>query len=81
MKVKYYAKLAKMAKKKEERIEAKNVKKLLSEIEKKYGKDAYKIAKTSHILINDETCASMGGFKAKLTSNDIVRFLPVCGGG
>ncbi len=81
MVIKYYAKLAKITGKKEEKLEASSVKKLLSEIDKMYGKEAYKIAKTCHIVINEDTCASLGGFKAKLSSSDIVRFLPVCGGG
>ncbi len=79
--VKYYAKLARIAGKKEENIEAKSIKNLLSIISKKYGSDAYKFAKTSHIIVNDETAASLGGFNTKLSDSDVVLFLPVCGGG
>ncbi len=81
MQVKYYGNLINKTNCKEEEVFAESIKDLLSVIRKKYGDEAFKIAKVSHILVNDSNARSMAGFKTKLEASDTVKFLPVCGGG
>ncbi len=81
IKVRYFGNLAQRTELKEETYDVKNVNELLKEIKTKYGEEIFKIAKTSHIIINEENAAFKGGFKAKLIEGDTVKFLPICGGG
>ncbi len=81
MLVKYYGNLVRRTNCKEEDLTADNVKDLLAVVKEKHGDEVFKIAKVSHILINDANARSMNGFKTKLEKDDIVKFLPVCGGG
>ncbi len=81
VKVRYFGNLVQRIETKEETYEAKNINQLLKAIKAKHGEEIYKIAKTSHIIINEENAAFNGGFKAKLTEGDTVKFLPICGGG
>lgn len=53
-KVKYLGLVKSLVNKKEEEINAKNVRKLLKEIKSKYGKEVYEICKKSHIIVNGE---------------------------
>lgn len=54
---------------------------MLKEIEKRYGKEAYKVVKKSHILVNHTSIVGLKGFRTSLKTNDIVQIVPVCGGG
>ncbi len=81
IKVRYFGNLAQKVETKEEDFEAKNINALLKNIKSKHGDEIFQIAKTSHIIINEENAAFKGGFKAKLNSGDTVKFLPICGGG
>lgn len=81
VKVRYFGNLAQKTQIKEELFDATNINALLKLIKSKYGSDIFKIAKTSHIVINNENAAANGGFKAKLQNDDTIKFLPICGGG
>ncbi len=81
MLVKYYGNLVRRTNCKEEDLKADNIKDLLLAVKEKHGDEVFKIAKVSHILVNDTNARSMAGFKTKLEASDIVKFLPVCGGG
>ncbi len=80
-KVIYFGNLKKLTETKEENLDGEDIKAVLKAIKDKYGKETYKIAKTSHIVVNEENASSLSGFKTKIGAEDIVRFLPVCGGG
>lgn len=77
----YVGMLAKKTGTKTENIAAKSVKDLLREIEKKYGREVYKMAKSSSILVNEKDAGNMDGYSTKILDSDIVKFLPICGGG
>ncbi len=80
--LKYLGPLYKKTGKKEDEFEkVNNIKALLNEIKKKYDNETYKIAKSSLILINGENIGNEDGFKTKLSDGDVVKFVPVCGGG
>ncbi len=81
MQVKYYGNLVRIANCKEEVLDASDVKELLSVIRTRHGDEVFKNAKSSHILVNDTNARSIDGYKTKLSKEDIVKFLPVCGGG
>ncbi len=81
MLVRYYGNLVKRTNCKEEELFADNVKDLLNVVKEKHGDEVFKIAKVSHILVNDMNARSISGFKTKLEKDDVVKFLPVCGGG
>ncbi len=79
--VKYHGILIKLTGKKEEEYSSKKLKDLLSEVKKRYGQDAYKYAKMSYIMINDQNAGSLKAYNTPLSDGDIVELLPVCGGG
>ncbi len=79
--VKYYGILLKQTGCSEESVEAKNIKELLKQLKTKYGKEFYTYAKKSYILINETPASNIDGYSSKLKTDDVVQFLPVCGGG
>ncbi len=79
--VKYYGMLIKKAGTESEDFECKKVSDVLKKLREKYGKEFYKNAKMSYILVNDINSVKLDGYKTKLSDNDVVKFLPVCGGG
>ncbi len=81
MQIKYYGNLVRRTNCKEEELNASDVKELLNAVKERHGDEVFKIAKVSHILVNDTNARSINGFKTKLEKDDIVKFLPVCGGG
>ena len=81
VKVVYFGSLAQLTGKKEETVDASTVSKVLRYLKKSYGVETYKQAKTSHIIVNGENAALRGGFGMRLQEKDVVRFLPICGGG
>lgn len=81
IKARYFGNLAHKTKVKEEFFNVENISELLTEIKKKYGKEIHGIAKSSYIIVNEENAANLKGYKTKLVSGDVVRLLPICGGG
>lgn len=79
--VKYFGAIQTITQIKQEELEAKNIALLLRAIGKKYGREAYRIAKKSHIVVNGENAGLSGGFRKILKEGDTVQILPVCGGG
>ncbi len=77
----YVGLLVRKAGTKTENFSAKNVKELLKLIEQKHGKEIYKMAKSSNILVNEKDAGNIDGYKTRLIDTDIVKFLPICGGG
>ncbi len=66
---------------KTEEIDGVDLVTLLKNIKKQYNSEIYKLAKSSLILVNEVNAGNINGYKTKLTKDDIVKFLPVCGGG
>ncbi len=77
----YFGRLKKLTGEKEEKLGGTDVKDLLKSIKGKHGDEVYNMAKSSHIIVNEENATTLAGFKTKLDAEDIVKFLPVCGGG
>lgn len=80
-KVRYLGVVRNLVNKKEEEIEAKNVRELLKKIKKIYGREVYNICRKSHLAVNGENVSLHGGYFMKLSDEDSVWILPVCGGG
>lgn len=81
VKVRYYGALARKTGTAVEQLEGESVNAVLKAIKKRYGSEAYKAAKASHILVNEENAGMYGGYSMKLQDGDEVIFFPVCGGG
>lgn len=79
--IRYYAPLRGVVKKEIETTEAHTVHEVLEQIKSNYGKDAYKAAKSSLIVVNDVSIGLFDGKKTALHDGDVVGFLPLCGGG
>ncbi len=79
--IKYYGMLVNISKVEAEEFDCKKVSSLLKMFKAKYGNEFYKSAKMSYILINDVNASTLNGYNTKLSEGDIVKFLPVCGGG
>ena len=79
--IRYYAALRGIVKKETDETQAKTVNDVLEQIKSDYGKDAYKAAKSSLIVVNDVSIGLFDGRKTALNDGDVVGFLPLCGGG
>lgn len=79
--LRYFAPLRALVGKQSEQIEAETVSDVIAYIKRAYGKDAYKAAKASLIVVNDVSIGLNKGMKTALASGDTVGFLPLCGGG
>lgn len=79
--VRYLGKLKELTGTSQESLPAKNVRGLLCEIKMRYGIEAYKTARTGHIIVDGQNAGSHGSFGMKLTDGNVVQLLPVCGGG
>lgn len=79
--IRYYAPLRGIVKKETDETQAKTVNDVLEQIKSDYGKDAYKAAKSSLIVVNDVSIGLFDGRKTALNDGDVVGFLPLCGGG
>ena len=79
--IRYYAALRAIVKKESEETDLCSVKEVLGYIEKAYGKEAQKAAKSSLIVVNDVSIGMYQGAKTQLNDGDVIGFLPVCGGG
>ncbi len=79
--IRYYAPLRGIVKKESDETEAQTVGDVLGQIKTTYGKQAYKAAKSSLIVVNDVSIGLYDGKKTALKDGDVVGFLPLCGGG
>jgi len=79
--IKYRAQLAALIKFDSETMEANNVKDVLQHIKKRFGAEAEKIAKKMLIVVNGQSILLLKHYKTELKDNDVVSFLPICGGG
>lgn len=79
--IRYYAPLRGIVKKESDETDAKTIHDVLSQINGTYGKQAYKAAKSSLIVVNDVSIGLCEGKKTALNDGDVVGFLPLCGGG
>jgi molybdopterin converting factor small subunit len=77
--VKYYGQIRSIIGLSSEEITADNLKSLLSVIQKRYGKIAYKEAKRSLIVV--DKLGLRKGLNIALNSDSEVRFYPICSGG
>ena len=65
----------------ETEIEAPDVRELLKELARTYGKDFKRRVAASRIYVNGENVAGAGGRKRKLTPADVIDLLPPTAGG
>jgi molybdopterin converting factor small subunit len=79
--VKYLGYIKKLTNLQSEEMNVGTVAEMLKEIKNRYGNEAYKLAKKSQIIVNNESVAMFDGFRTNLKTDDIVQLLPVCGGG
>ena len=79
--IRYYAPIRALIGKEEEAVAAQRVSDVLKHIRAVYGKAALKAAKASLIVVNDVSIGLYQGMKTPLKENDVVGFLPLCGGG
>lgn len=79
--IRYYAPIRAIVKKDSEETPLGSVSDVLAYIKKTYGKEAFKAAKGSLIVVNDVSIGLFQGEKTPLSEGDVVGFLPVCGGG
>ena len=75
----YYGDMRTLTGKNEDNIEGSSLPKLLNAIEKQYGRQAKKAAKSSLIVVDSEKVLSIR--KVKLTASSEVGFFPMCCGG
>lgn len=77
--IKYYGDMRQLTGKTEDELEADSLTGLLNVIEKTYGKNAKKAAKSSLIVADGEKVLSIR--KVRLKENSEVGFFPMCCGG
>lgn len=77
----YHGRLAELTGCREEALEGTNVSRLLAQIRKRHGTEAYRLAKRSHIIVDRRSAGAEKGFRTPAGPDSIVEFLPVCGGG
>ncbi len=78
IKVNYFGQLKEFTNCKEETISVNNIKDVLKYINKKYGKDAKKVAKRSLITVNG---LRIEKFDIKIEPDSTISFFPICSGG
>lgn len=79
--IKYYSIIRLYTQKKEEMIQEEKIASVLKVIRSRYGSEVYKLCKKSVILVNGENVAHRKGHATKIKENDMVKILPVTGGG
>ena len=77
--IKYYGDMRSLTGKNEDNFEAKSLVELLKVIEKQYGKQAKKSAKSSLIVVDSEKVLAIR--KVTLKTDSEVGFFPMCCGG
>ncbi len=77
--IKYYGDLRAMAGRNDDDIEAESLTELLRELERRYGKPAKKVARSSLIVADGEKVLAIR--KVKLQPGSEVGFFPMCCGG
>lgn len=80
-KIVYYGQLRELTGLTEEVSTGKDVRQCLQHIKDKYGREAYREAKHCLITVNGKSILSLENFKTKVGTEDVLRFLPLCGGG
>lgn len=79
--VRYHGRLADLAGCREEILGGTNVAKVLDQIKKRRGLEAYRLAKRSHIIVDKRSAGAEKGFRTPVGADSTVEFIPVCGGG
>ncbi|WKY47651.1 MoaD/ThiS family protein [Eubacteriaceae bacterium ES3] len=79
--VKYLGRLKQLTKGEQAVIDAGTIGGMLKVIRQQHGKEAYLMAKKSHLVVNGENAGLYGGFRMKLKDSDLVMIVPVCCGG
>ena len=79
--VRYHGRLADLTGCREETMDGNNVSRLLDQIKKYRGVEAYRLAKRSHIIVDRRSAGTEKGFRTPAGSDSLVEFIPVCGGG
>ncbi len=77
----YFAPLRGMTGVEEETVDAASISDVLAYIRRAYGREAHKAAKSALIVVNDVSIGLYEGNKTVLKADDVVGFLPLCGGG
>ncbi len=79
--IRYIGDIRKFTNTQSEEMNVHTISEILKTIRLKYGNEAYLVAKRSHILMNNENMTSILGLYQKLSLEDVIIFVPVCGGG
>jgi molybdopterin converting factor small subunit len=79
--IRYLGQIQRLTLVKCEELEVKSVAELLKTLEARYGRETYKQAKRSYIIVNNESISLLNGIDTKLTQYDTVSIVPVCAGG
>ena len=79
--VKYYGMLKEATGTGQEQLEGNTLKELLAVIKARHGKKAYQTAKSGLITANGVNATLTQGFATKLSPEDVICFMPACGGG
>lgn len=79
--VRYHGHLADLTGCRQEAMEGATVAKLLDQIKRQHGAEAYRLAKRSHIIVDRRSAGAEKGFRTPVGPDSLVEFIPVCGGG
>lgn len=79
--IKYFGRIKQLTNSEQTEIEARTIDGMLKIIRSQHGKEAYLMAKKSHLVVNGENAGLYGGFRMKLKDTDVVMIVPVCCGG
>lgn len=79
--VRYHGRLAELTGCREEQLDGTSVSRLLDQIKKRRGVEAYRLAKRSHIIVDKRSAGAEKGFRTPVGTDSVVEFIPVCGGG
>lgn len=79
--IKYHGEVQKYTEIKSEELDVKTVKELIKYINDVHGIEARNMTLRSHILINNVSATNRRGLFSRLHEGDVVKILPVCGGG
>jgi MoaD family protein len=79
--IRYFAPIRGVVHKETEETDLATVRDVLDYIKTAYGKEAFKAAQSSLIVVNDVSIGLMNGKRTALNDGDVIGFLPLCGGG
>jgi molybdopterin synthase sulfur carrier subunit len=80
-KIKYFGELRSLTGRTEDEITAYDLRAVMDEIGKRYGKSAYKLAKCSIISVDGHNVLLKQGLNTALDPESLVCFYQVCAGG